>query len=188
MNVYHIETTETNFDELMDFAKTRRARKLAHNTWLIVDVEKPEEGIAIQYHRTEIVTFYSDGSIRLNTNGHTTSTTKERMNAFLPKGITIFQSCFAWYVVTEEGTFEFEDGMVVSYDGFTDAKVADVEGDRRAHNREKRAELKARKEREAIRRVEILRDSPAIGPRNFDTSDRRFPSSVRPPTPAHFNA
>jgi hypothetical protein len=124
MNVYHIETTETNFDELFEFAKTRRARKLAHNTWLIVDVEKPEEGIAIQYHRTEIVTFYSDGSIRLNTNGHHTSATKERMNAFLPKGITIFQSCYAWYVVTEEGTFEFEDGMVVSYDGFTDAKVA----------------------------------------------------------------
>jgi len=149
LKVYHLETEETSFDELLEFAKSNRARKLAHNTQLIVDVEKPEEGIGIQYHSTEIITFYSDGSIRLNTNGWQTSTTKARFNAFLPRRISVWQNLGSWYVTTPEGAFEFEDGMVIKLEGFTDAKVADVKADAREYRREKRAEKKASEAREA---------------------------------------
>ncbi len=168
MKVFHCETAEASFDELLDFAKNNRARKLAHNTTLLVDLDVTEEAIYIQYHNTEIITFYSDGSVRLNSGGWETSTTKARFNAFLPKGITVFQNATHWYVETPAGTFEFEDGLVVSpitewgEGGYTDAKVADVKGDAREYHKMKRAERKARLLREAawaeVRAARILEE------------------------------
>jgi hypothetical protein len=175
MNVIHPETCEASYDELMDFAKTRRARKLAHNTYLIED-DPSDEGLGIQYHSTEIVTYYENGSVRLSSGGWQTSTTKERMNAFTPKGISVWQQLGCWYVTTPAGVFEFEDGMVVSdiaewgEGGYTDAKVADPKADARAYRKEKREEKKRTAKREAewaARCAFNLINRPTIGPRNL---------------------
>jgi hypothetical protein len=176
MNVIHPETCEATFDELMDFAKTRRARKLAHNTYLSVDIYAPFTEIGITYHNTEIVTYYSNGSVRLNSGGWHTSTTKERINAFTPKGISVWQQLGSWYVKTPAGVFEFEGGMVISdiaewgEGGYTDAKAADPKADAREYRKEKREEKKRDAERalayEAKRAFDLI-NRPTIGPRNL---------------------
>jgi hypothetical protein len=176
MNVIHPETREASFDDLLDFAKTRRARKLAHNTTLLVDLDVTSEGLFIQYHSTEIVTYYSDGSVRLNSGGWQTSTTKARINAFSPKGINVWQQLGSWYVTTPNGDFEFEDGMVISdiaewgEGGYTDAKVADPKADAREYRKEKREEKKRDAKREAewaAKRAFDRINRPVIGPRNL---------------------
>jgi hypothetical protein len=178
MNVIHPETCEASFDELLDFAKTRRARKLAHNTTLLVNLEEVYD-IGIQYHNTEIVTYYENGSVRLNSGGWQTSTTKARFNAFLPRKISVWQNLGAWYVTTPNGDFEFEDGMVISdiaewgEGGYTDAKVADVKGDAKEYRRQKRVEKKERDAREAKWRADrdarMVEGPPPVGepPPNF---------------------
>jgi hypothetical protein len=171
MNVIHPETCEASFDDLLDFAKTRRARKLAHNTTLLVNLEEVYD-IGIQYHYTEIVTYYLNGSVRLNSGGYKTSTTKARLNAFTPKGINVWQQLGSWYVTTPAGVFEFEDGMVISdiaewgEGGYTDAKVADPKADAREYRKEKREEKKRDAKREAEWAFNRI-NRPLIGPRNL---------------------
>lgn len=103
----------------LDHAKRGRDAKLAHNTY-VVEVEgiTPEHpGYAIRLHHTNIVTFYLDGTVKLNSGGYHTVTTKARMNEILqPLGLTIGQKKFNWYVY-EIGQWdkpvEFFDGMMV---------------------------------------------------------------------------
>lgn len=49
-------------------------------------------GIAVQLHNTDVVTFFKDGRIAVNTGGWFTKTTKERINSCL-LGIEIYGKC-----------------------------------------------------------------------------------------------
>ena len=70
----------------------------------------------VTYHRTPVVKF-SEKTIKLNTGGYKTQTTKRRMNQAANQfglGIEIIQRRGDWYVV--QGDFEFlfdEDELVI---------------------------------------------------------------------------
>lgn len=58
--------------------------------WTIAEVE-------ISFHGSNIVA-YTPRGITLNSHGYKTSTTKERMNRYLPKGVCVFQEKKVWKV------------------------------------------------------------------------------------------
>lgn len=96
------------FDES---ARGQRMPKLAHNTHV---VPTSDGGYAVRLHHTNIVTFYPDGTIALNSGGYQTVTTKARMNEVLRTvGVKVDQVRGTWYV-RDFGTqqkVEFFDGM-----------------------------------------------------------------------------
>lgn len=51
----------------------------------------------IRYHRTDVVEMFPDGSVSLNSGGYHTSTTKNRMNEYLPHGYYVRQENYEWY-------------------------------------------------------------------------------------------
>lgn len=62
------------------------------------------------YHQSPVVVeqgnFY-----RLDSCGWQTSTTKERINRYLPPGIRVYQEDFDWFVKIDGQVSDFEDGM-----------------------------------------------------------------------------
>lgn len=52
----------------------------------------------VRLHRTDIVRKLADGSVILTSGGWQTLTTKERMNAQMPAGASIYQAKGLWYV------------------------------------------------------------------------------------------
>jgi hypothetical protein len=81
-------------------------RKLAHKTY----IEQGDEArIGVRFHSTRILTFHPEGTFTVNTGGYRTVTTKQRLNALLPKGYRIYSERYVWMIGTPEGVFEFED-------------------------------------------------------------------------------
>lgn len=60
--------------------RCRESRKLSNNTYL---KRRGEGEIAVRLHSTDILTFYADGRIEVNTGGWNTVTTKDRINSHL---------------------------------------------------------------------------------------------------------
>jgi hypothetical protein len=66
----------------------------------------------LRLHATDILTWKPDGVIVLNSGGYRTHTTKERLNAFLPLGIRVYQKNYSWYVRQDgKKDIDFVDGM-----------------------------------------------------------------------------
>lgn len=86
------------------------SKKVGNNTYAI---RRDQNSIAIRLHNTDILTFSANGSIKLNTGGWETVTTKSRMNEFLPEGYSVFQKSHVWYVDTPKGMVAYRDNMVV---------------------------------------------------------------------------
>ena len=73
--------------------------------------------IRVTYHSTNIVTVNPDGSVRLDSGGYRSATTKTRMNQAsnqLGLGFTVFQKDFDWFVVYKGEIQDFEDGMILA--------------------------------------------------------------------------
>jgi hypothetical protein len=97
-----------SYDEVKNFFTTniaQRTRKknvlriaFGDNTWLC---KYQDKSFKMVYHDTAIVAWFSDGSIRLNTGGFFTRTTKARMNSFLPRGFSVFQRSEKWFLYAE---------------------------------------------------------------------------------------
>jgi hypothetical protein len=92
----------------------RDSRKLANNTYLKrgYDYSADADGtpvIHVQLHSTNIITFYPDGTISLNTGGWKTVTTMARIRQFSP--VHIGPNKGEWFVDTPDGPVEFSDGM-----------------------------------------------------------------------------
>jgi len=96
-----------NYETLNNLLVGRCAnrKKLAHNTYA---KRRGSYAIAVRLHNTDIILFSKDGTIRYNTNGWRTVTTKERLNRFGPVGV--YQRNYEWFL--SDGT-PFEDDMVV---------------------------------------------------------------------------
>jgi hypothetical protein len=71
--------------------KTRR--RLDNNTYLWRDSEDSSV-VAIRLHATDILEFKQNGSIKVNTGGWNTVTTRDRLNRYLPR---------PWHVYSERG-------------------------------------------------------------------------------------
>lgn len=121
-----LKSTIASYADAAAFMAAHRDRrtdtaKLAHNTVVrVVEGNKiGEDGYAIRLHSTDIVTFYKDGSVKLDSGGWQTVTTKARMNEILqPMGITIDQKKSVWYL-RELGsatrTIKYFDGMIFQH-------------------------------------------------------------------------
>jgi hypothetical protein len=68
----------------------------------------------IRLHRTDIISFLADGTVRLTTNGWQTVTTKERMNKHLQTW-SIYQRDYVWYIrdLLNGSEEEYFDGMIL---------------------------------------------------------------------------
>lgn len=92
------------------WAESHRPRggpwKLAHNTYLI----RAGDAYVVRFHGTDVVTYYPDGRVRLNSGGWRTYTTKRRLNMFGP--VPVWAERGEWYVGGARKTL-FRDGMLI---------------------------------------------------------------------------
>ena len=105
-------TTKTKSLEYLTDIK--RSRKVGNNTFR---VEYQDGTVAIRLHTTDVVTFKTDGTTVLNSGGWQTSTTKSRINTYIPKGYYLYQRNYCWYVGKRDVDnqviceVDFKDGM-----------------------------------------------------------------------------
>lgn len=96
-----------------------RTRKLANNTYL--ETAGAPERYAVRLHSANVVTFYRDGRIALDSGGWRTVTTKDRMTRFSP--FAVWSERGVWYVgrrsayTAEPRPWVFVDGITFSPDG-----------------------------------------------------------------------
>lgn len=85
-------------------------RKLQNNTYLELRGYGPagKEPVAVRLHSTDVLTFHADGSIRVSTGGWDTSTTRDRIDTYLPSG---------WHVWSERGATILGNGVPWSSKG-----------------------------------------------------------------------
>lgn len=76
------------------------------------EMVRRDNGIAIKYHATDVVTLHPNGSATLNSGGYRTMTTKGRINEYTLANIG--QRLGLWYV---RGGSLFYDGMTIRPDG-----------------------------------------------------------------------
>ncbi len=100
-----------------------------------------EEGVTTVYrlHDTDILTYWPDGSVTLNTDGWTTPTTKDRMNKLLV-GWRIRQDKKIWYLSNGGPTYVYADGMNIDKDD--NVTGAGVLGDLKAKKKKVRKYVK----------------------------------------------
>jgi hypothetical protein len=107
LNVHELRYLSLN--GLKTHLGSRSSRLLGRNTW--VEAEDASAGvIGIRFHATRILTFYPNGSFKVSSGGWRTSTTKQRINAFLPPRFLVFAKKGEWYIDTPSGIFPFQDG------------------------------------------------------------------------------
>lgn len=116
-------------------AKVKKIVKRHLLTW----IERKDDHIGIFLVQTEIMRYYPDGTIVLDTHGWQTHTTKQRMNKYLPRPWGIWQNKGLWFLVWTEITelpaddehpwgqtkykdtkYGFRDGITIKPDGMVD--------------------------------------------------------------------
>lgn len=106
-----------DFDSASRFLGDKPERRLAANTKIFYMLQSRyygNETIAVKFHQTIIVQYMQGGIIELNTGGHHTVTTKQRINQLLPPGFRVEQRNYEWLLHTPSGTHGFADSMKVS--------------------------------------------------------------------------
>ena len=84
---------------------------------------KGQDGdIHLNYRGANVVTFHPDGTFTLNS-GDKTETTLSRLRKFGP--LDIFSKNERWILSSQEGEFEFFDGIRVDYWGKVEAETED---------------------------------------------------------------
>lgn len=100
-------TTYKEADQLLQ-GRNIASRKLQNHTYL----QRRADSIAVRLHNTDVVTYYPDGRVKLDSGGWRAHTTKERINNFAP--VRIWQRLGLWYVNNDT---LFEDGMTIEPNG-----------------------------------------------------------------------
>ncbi len=104
------------YREAVEKLKGKTQRKIGNNTWLI------DRGgsIAVKLHQTDVVTFYPCGSVKLDSGGWRTVTTKARINEYAEE-VRVYQKKHQWYVATKliglpgydwDNPIEYYDGII----------------------------------------------------------------------------
>ena len=83
--------------------------KIAFETW--ADWNPVSDCIHVVYHDTEIATLYPDGSVKVNSGGWRTKTTKYRLNAYIPQQFTLYADKGVWYVMSGRNYHNVETGV-----------------------------------------------------------------------------
>jgi len=87
-----------------------KTKVIGNNTELVEDFSG---SISIELHGNRILTFKRSNDIVLDSAGWQTSTTKDRLNRYTPKSVSITQRDGVWYVKRNGREQEFRDGMVI---------------------------------------------------------------------------
>jgi hypothetical protein len=111
----NLSCTSLNYDKLKEELGNRESKKIGHNTLLSkTDINE----IGIRYHSTYIIKIDPTNIIKLDTKGWWTPTTKDRLNKFLNcRNVGIYQEKNQWYIRGNNGTFKYDDGIMVTEDG-----------------------------------------------------------------------
>lgn len=89
-------------------------RKVMHNTYLHRDSAANDAPIMLLYHATDIITWSPANTIKINTDGWHTSTTKLRLNEYLsPLRIYQERGQWFWHYQDMEARLPFTDGDCV---------------------------------------------------------------------------
>lgn len=88
--------------------------EVGHNTYLR---RLADNKIGVHLHRTDVVVYYKDGTVELNSGGFETVTTKDRMNKFSPVGVQ--QTNREWFMRDSKCTpfhdfIRIKDGEVIA--------------------------------------------------------------------------
>lgn len=79
-----------------------------------VTVEMDDGMVLHFYHQSPIVVEKGD-TVRLSSCGWETSTTKERINRYVPSGYRVYQEDHDWYISRRDGdTMDFYDGVEIT--------------------------------------------------------------------------
>jgi len=115
-------------------------RPIDNNTRVI---RRSHNSIAIKLWDTDIITFYDNGSIQLDTGGWKTVLTKERMNQYLPSTIRVYSEQYIWYIRFNKKQYLFENGMYLTYDRIiTDSDGNPIAEHSKDVEKKKRSQLK----------------------------------------------
>lgn len=96
------------FNKALNVLNGREQRKLCANTWL---VKLNHDWIGLLYHNTYIIRWSQNGEIEVNNGGWYTSTTKERMNIFLPSTLRVWSEKGEWMVRDATDYYPYANGM-----------------------------------------------------------------------------
>lgn len=112
--------TVFDYESADKFLGKKQDRPFAHNT-RIARCDEPSCIVGL-YHGSAVSIFYPDRT-EYSSCGWKTPTTKERLNWFLPKGFSVYQSKSIWHLVfRNEGEYNadqsnswvFQDGLTIS--------------------------------------------------------------------------
>lgn len=103
-----------NKSELLEgIENVKASRLITYNT--VEYIIAGDSKTYIRFYDTDIIIFHSDYVV-LNSGGHETATTKNRINEF-QNVCYINRIDFQWFVKTVKGIIRFYDGMKISNDG-----------------------------------------------------------------------
>jgi hypothetical protein len=110
--------TIKNYSQALAYLGGKKERPYAHNT----RIELCDQGIEAKYHGNTVVLF-TEGYNVYSSCGWKTSTTKERINWFMPDGFSVYQERSIWYLSdrregwTSATRFVFADGIAIDASG-----------------------------------------------------------------------
>lgn len=91
------------------FRSPYKGKLIQNNTRLYRD---HNDNVCIRLHKTDVLTFYPDGRIRIATGGWYSRTTKDRINTYL-HDVSVFSKNGEWIVSVDSKWYEFENNMVL---------------------------------------------------------------------------
>lgn len=106
------------YGQILEDLNGRQTRKVAHNTYLQV---RGDGVIALKYHATDVVKYYADGRVVLDTGGWRTSTTKLRFNETYSRlPLRVYSDKGVWYAALNrdwDHAVPFADGLTLQLNG-----------------------------------------------------------------------
>jgi len=108
-----------DYESAVRYLRGKEARTIGHNTSIVTSWGPPhpcgKQAIGVLYHSTVVLWWHPDGTLELWTGGWETSTTKQRLNAFLPNPYRVYAKNGDWRLWDFENglDYTFHDGMRV---------------------------------------------------------------------------
>jgi hypothetical protein len=105
-----------DFESLDEELGEKKIKKIGYET-VIRRID--DFTIGVKYHATDIIRVDPTNIVTLSNGGWDTPTTKDRLNQFLNcLSVSIYQKKHVWYIVGDNGTFEFVNGIEVHPGGY----------------------------------------------------------------------
>ena len=111
----NLTCSNANYEKLSEFLGKKESKKIGNNTFL----ERLEPNVlGIRLHGTHIIEIDPTDIMKLKTKGWWSRTTKDRLNQFLGcRGVSIYQKDNNWTIKGMNGSFQFNDDIMVTSDG-----------------------------------------------------------------------